>query len=171
MTRPNNKDEDKDRDPPMNDATTTRRRPASGQWAAWGFLAPVTIYLGVFYAYPLYRNVDLSLRNYTVRSFVQGDAPFSGLQNYRTVLHDPTFAPALVHTVVFTAVSLVFQYSIGLALAVFFTQHFRLSATLRALFLCPGCSRSSCRRPPGRGCSTAIRVSSTPFCTPSASAR
>lgn len=114
-----------------------RRRPGSPQWAAWAFLTPVTLYLVLFYAYPLYRNLDLSLRNYTVRSFVQGDAPFTGLANYRTVLDDPTFAPALLHTVVFTAVCLVFQYAIGLALAIFFNQHFRLSATLRALFLVP----------------------------------
>ena len=114
-----------------------RRRPTSQQWAAWGFLAPVTLYLALFYAYPLYRNLDLSLRHYTVRSFVQGDAPFTGLENYRKVFDDPTFAPALLHTALFTAVCLVFQYAIGLALAVFFHQHFRLSATLRALFLVP----------------------------------
>lgn len=114
-----------------------RRRPASPQWAAWGFLAPVTLYLALFYAYPLYRNLDLSLRDYTVRSFVQGNAPFTGIENYRTVLDDPTFVPALLHTALFTAVCLVFQYAIGLALAVFFTQHFPLSATLRALFLVP----------------------------------
>ncbi|WDV49397.1 sugar ABC transporter permease [Streptomyces coeruleorubidus] len=114
-----------------------RRRPASQQWAAWAFLAPVTLYLVLFYAYPLYRNLDLSLRNYTVRSFVQGNAPFTGLENYTKILDDPTFTPALLHTVVFTAVCLVFQYAIGLALAVFFHQHFRLSATLRALFLVP----------------------------------
>lgn len=123
----------------MSKTTQVRRfrRPTSQQWAAWGFLAPVVLYLALFYAYPLYRNIDLSLRNYTVRSFVQGDAPFTGLANYRTVFHDPTFAPALLHTVVFTAVCLVFQYAIGLALAVFFNQHFRLSVTLRALFLVP----------------------------------
>ncbi|MFJ5219295.1 carbohydrate ABC transporter permease [Streptomyces sp. NPDC088354] len=114
-----------------------RRRSASPQWAAWGFLAPVTLYLALFYAYPLYRNLDLSLRDYTVRSFVQGDAPFTGLANYRKVFDDPVFAPALLHTAVFTAVCLVFQYAIGLALAVFFNQNFRLSATLRALFLVP----------------------------------
>ncbi|MDG9717580.1 sugar ABC transporter permease [Streptomyces sp. DH24] len=114
-----------------------RRRPVSQQWAAWAFLAPVTLYLVLFYAYPLYRNLDLSLRDYTVRSFVQGDAPFTGLENYRTVFADATFLPALLHTVLFTVVCLAFQYVIGLALAVFFHQHFRLSATLRALFLVP----------------------------------
>ncbi|MFF7051716.1 carbohydrate ABC transporter permease [Streptomyces griseorubiginosus] len=114
-----------------------RRRPTSQQWAAWAFLAPVTLYLALFYAYPLYRNLDLSLRDYTVRSFVQGDAPFTGLANYRKIFDDPTFTPALLHTAVFTAVCLVFQYAIGLALAVFFNQNFRLSATLRALFLVP----------------------------------
>ncbi|MFD5537068.1 carbohydrate ABC transporter permease [Streptomyces sp. NPDC127079] len=114
-----------------------RPRPTSTQWAAWGFLAPVTAYLALFYAYPLYRNLDLSLRDYTVRSFVQGDAPFTGLANYRTVFDNPTFTPALLHTVLFTAVCLVFQYAVGLALAVFFNQNFPLSATLRALFLVP----------------------------------
>ncbi|MFB6849046.1 carbohydrate ABC transporter permease [Streptomyces sp. NPDC056373] len=117
--------------------TAERRRPVSTQWAAWAFLTPVTLYLALFYAYPLYRNLDLSLRNYTVRSFVQGNAPFTGLENYRKVFDDPAFAPALLHTVVFTGVCLAFQYAIGLALAVFFNQHFRLSATLRALFLVP----------------------------------
>jgi multiple sugar transport system permease protein len=114
-----------------------RRRRRAQQWSAWAFAAPVVIYLIAFYAYPLYRNLDLSLRHYTVRSFVQGGAPFSGLDNYRTVVADPTFGPALTHTVVFTLVSLIFQFSIGMALAVFFRQNFPLSATLRALFLVP----------------------------------
>ncbi len=112
----------------------TARLPQAG---AWAFLAPVVIYLIGCYAYPLYRNLDLSLRHYTVRSFVQGDAPFSGLDNYRAVAADPAFGPALLHTVLFTGVSLVFQFAIGMALAVFFAQNFRLSATLRALFLVP----------------------------------
>ena len=115
----------------------TQRRGRDGRWAAWAFLAPVALYLLAFYAYPLFRNLDLSLRDYTVRSFVRGGAPFAGLGNYRTVLADPAFGPALAHTVIFTLVSLIFQFTLGLALAVFFHQHFRLSATLRALFLVP----------------------------------
>src|SRR5438477_5117099 len=104
------------------------RHRRSGQWAAWAFLAPVVVYLLAFYAYPLYRNIELSLRNYTVRSFVRGDAPFTGLANYAKILGDPTFSPALWHTAAFTVVSLVFQFGIGLGLAVFFHRHFRLSA-------------------------------------------
>ncbi|MFC0527352.1 carbohydrate ABC transporter permease [Phytohabitans kaempferiae] len=97
----------------------------------------MTIYLLAFYAYPLYRNIELSLREYTVRSFVRGGAPFAGLDNYHEVLSDPTFGPALAHTVVFTVASLAFQFGIGMALAVFFHQSFPLSRTLRALFLVP----------------------------------
>ncbi|MEU2423476.1 sugar ABC transporter permease [Streptomyces sp. NPDC007851] len=104
---------------------------------ALAFVLPLLGYLAAFYVYPLYRNLDLSLRDYTVRSFVAGDAPFSGWDNFRTVLDDPTFAPAMRHTMVFTFVSIAFQYVIGLALAVFFNRHFRLSTVLRALFLIP----------------------------------
>jgi multiple sugar transport system permease protein len=120
------------------DSVRARRlRNRSSQLAAWAFLAPLTVYLLAFYAYPLYRNLDLSLRNYTVYSFVHGGAPFTGFANYSAVFRDPTFAPALEHTLIFTLVSLAFQFVIGLALAVFFTQHFPLSAILRALFLVP----------------------------------
>ncbi|MEU1001380.1 carbohydrate ABC transporter permease [Streptomyces tibetensis] len=120
------------------DASLFRRRQRRrSRLTALAFLAPLALYLAAFYVYPLYRNLDLSLRDYTVRSFVAGDAPFSGLDNFRTVLDDPTFGPAMRHTMIFTFVSIVFQYVAGLALAVFFNRHFRLAGTLRALFLIP----------------------------------
>jgi len=120
--------------PPRRPRLTNRARQ---RIAGWAFVAPLLAYLVAFYAYPLYKNVDLSVRHYTVRSFVYGGAPLTGFDNYRTVLKDPTFMPALVHTLIFTFVSIGFQFAIGLALAVFFAQHFRLSGTLRALFLVP----------------------------------
>jgi multiple sugar transport system permease protein len=114
-----------------------KRRLDKRRLAGWAFLVPLVAYLLACYGYPLYTTVDLSLRDYTVRTFVHGGAPFTGLANYATVFGDPQFATALVNTLVFTAASLVFQYAIGLAMAVFFTRRFRLSATLRALFLVP----------------------------------
>jgi multiple sugar transport system permease protein len=114
-----------------------RRLRRRGSWTAWAFIAPVVIYLLVFYAYPLGRNIELSVRSYTVRSFIDGSAPFVGFANYRAVFANPTFGPALLNTALFVGVSILFQFSIGLALAVFFVRHFPLSSTLRALFLVP----------------------------------
>ncbi|OXY92748.1 carbohydrate ABC transporter permease [Streptomyces diastatochromogenes] len=120
------------------DALSLRRRHRRrSRLTALAFVTPLLAYLAAFYVYPLYRNLDLSLRDYTVRSFVAGDAPFSGWDNFQKVLDDPTFGPAMRHTMVFTFVSIAFQYVIGLALAVFFNRHFRLAPTLRALFLIP----------------------------------
>src|SRR6266540_5411289 len=107
------------------------------QLAGWAFLLPLFAYLLLCYAYPLLTNIDLSIRDYTVRSFVQGGAPLIGFGNYATVFADPICGTALRHTVAFTVASLAWQYTIGLALAVFFARSFRLSATLRALFLVP----------------------------------
>jgi multiple sugar transport system permease protein len=118
-------------------ATRRRRGPNAPQWVAWAFAAPVAVYLLVFYAYPLYRNIDLSVRNYTVAAFVSGNAPFTGIANYLTVFQDPTFLPALSNTAVFVLVSIAFQFAFGMALAVFFFQHFPLHGLLRALFLVP----------------------------------
>ena len=80
----------------------------------------------LFYAYPLLRNLDLSLRDYTLRSFIDGTADFVGLDNYVSVIQSSTFAPALLNTAVFTFVSIAFQFTIGLALAVFFFRRFPL---------------------------------------------
>lgn len=122
--------------------TAPGRRPRrhqllGAQWAAIAFAAPLFIYLLVFYAYPLLRNVDLSVHDYTIRAFVKGNAEFVGLDNFSEVLRSSAFPAALRNTAIFVLVSLVFQYSIGLALAVFFRNSFRLSALLRGMFLIP----------------------------------
>ncbi|WP_336921920.1 carbohydrate ABC transporter permease [Aquipuribacter sp. SD81] len=123
---------------PAGPRPTGRRGGRSGsRWTALLFMAPLLAYLVAFYAYPLYRNVDLSLHDYTIRAFVTGDAEFVGLQNHVDVVTSRLFDQAVFNTVVFTGVSLVFQYALGLALAVFFRRHFPLSMWLRALFLVP----------------------------------
>ncbi|MGW3726704.1 carbohydrate ABC transporter permease [Streptomyces sp. NPDC000851] len=124
-------------EPPSAPRPRIRVRGRSTQWAAFAFLAPLVAYLLAFYAYPLYRNIDLSLHDYTVRSFVQGGAEFTGLANYRDIMGSEAFGPALRNTLVFTLVSIVAQYAIGLALAVFFRDNFRLSGVLRGMFLVP----------------------------------
>jgi len=121
--------------------TPPRRSGRSGRsgsrWTALLFLLPLLVYLLAAYVYPLARNVDLSVRDYTIAAFVTGQADFVGLDNYRDILTDRTFSQAVFNTAVFTGVSLAFQFALGLALAVFFRHSFPLSGVLRALFLVP----------------------------------
>ncbi|MFC4586999.1 carbohydrate ABC transporter permease [Sphaerisporangium corydalis] len=102
-----------------------------------GFVAPVVVYVLAFFAYPLARNVVLSFQDYGIESVYTGDAPFNGLANYARVLHDAVFRTAAANTVVFVVASLLFQFVIGLALAVFFQGSFPLGGLLRSLLLVP----------------------------------
>jgi len=114
-----------------------RRGPRPTTWAGIAFVAPLVAYLLVLYVYPLYENVSMSLHRFTRATFVTGNAPFVGIDIYREVVSSPLFGPTVIQTALFVIVSLVFQYSIGLGLAVFFRRSFPLSGALRALFLVP----------------------------------
>jgi multiple sugar transport system permease protein len=105
--------------------------------AAIAFLLPAVLYVLVFFGYPLAYNIVMSLREFGVRSFYTGEAPFVGVANYGAAIGNPVFGRAVLNTVWFTVGSIVFQFGIGLALAVFFNGRFLGSATLRALLLLP----------------------------------
>jgi multiple sugar transport system permease protein len=123
--------------PASQHARPAPRHRWTSRWTTLAFLAPLIVYLLLFYAYPLYRNLDLSVHDYTPRAFIQGNPEFTGLDNYLDVVSDDAFLRALGNTALFTLGSIAVQYVLGLALAVFFHRGFRLSAVLRALFLVP----------------------------------
>ncbi|WP_228562849.1 carbohydrate ABC transporter permease [Catenulispora rubra] len=116
------------------------RRPRTRRSTAWrvaGFVVPVWIYILCFYVYPLIANVRMGFQDYSVSSFYSGSAPYVGFANYRSVFHSPQFAGIVTNTLLFTLGSLVFQFGIGLALAVFFRRKFPLNGVLRSLLLVP----------------------------------
>lgn len=101
------------------------------------FLLPLILYLLIFYGYPLFYSLQISLQQYNLQAEVTGIAPFIGLVNYLADFRDPTFQGAALHTLLFTVLSIVPQFLLGLALALFFNRRFFLSRILRALFLLP----------------------------------
>ena len=101
------------------------------------FLLPAVVYVLIFYLYPILNNVVMSFERYTAKSFVTGEAPFIGFGNFDRLFSNPDFMVAVQNTIVFTLGSLFFQFTIGLAIAVFFNRKFPLSGFLRSLFLLP----------------------------------
>lgn len=101
------------------------------------FLLPLILYLLIFYGYPLWYSIQISLENYDLQAEITGVASFIGLSNYLADFRDPTFQVAALHTFLFTVLSIIPQFLLGLALALFFFRHFPLSRVLRSLFLLP----------------------------------
>ncbi|WP_245627469.1 carbohydrate ABC transporter permease [Actinomadura oligospora] len=113
------------------------RARARERLARWGFVLPAAAYLLVFFGYPLVKNVELSFQQYTTTTLYSGVAPFAGLRNYAAILTSDLFSEALAHTILFTAGSLLGQFVLGLALALFFQRRFPLGGVLRSLLLLP----------------------------------
>jgi multiple sugar transport system permease protein len=120
-------------------ATTTswwspRRRERLLQLA---FLVPAGIYLVAFFGYPLAQNIVMGFQEYTTATFYTGEAPWVGIANYVAVATSAVFGTAVLNTALFTVGSIVGQFGIGLAVALFFRNRFPLSGTLRSLLLLP----------------------------------
>jgi multiple sugar transport system permease protein len=79
----------------------------------------------------------MGFQAYTTKTFFTGEAPWVGLENYRNVIGDAIFNRSVVNTLLFTAGSIVGQFALGLAIALFFHNKFALSGVLRSLILLP----------------------------------
>ena len=116
-------------------AARSRRAPAAGQLGRYLFVAPALLYIMLTTVYPIVSNLRMSLYDVTVATFLSNSAPFIGLDNYRKVLGDLAFQHALQLSLVFTAGSLLFQFTVGFALALLFSRPFPGNGLLRALLL------------------------------------
>jgi multiple sugar transport system permease protein len=101
------------------------------------FVLPAAVAMVALFGYPVVKNLLMSLQDYTLKTFFTGAAPWVGLQNYSTVVHDKLFSDAMLNTALFTVGSIAFQFVIGLGLALFFRNRFPLGGLLRSLLLLP----------------------------------
>src|SRR5437016_7838964 len=114
----------KDRPGPSGPVNLLPPKKRSIRWQRWftpySFVLPIVLFTLLFLAYPVIYSVALSFRDATVDTFVGGDMPFNGLTNYRESLANPSFWRALLNTVLFTFFRLLFKFTIGFLLALFF---------------------------------------------------
>ena len=101
----------------------------------YGFILPGVIYMILVVGYPIVYNFILSFKNTNVQNLAKGTSVFIGLQNYKELFSNPTFLLILKNTFVFTFGSLIFQFTIGYLLALFFYKKFTLAGPIRGLML------------------------------------
>lgn len=99
------------------------------------YIFPAASFLLAVLGFPILYSIVISFQKYTLATLVSKQAQFIGLQNYQAVLTDPAFRVALSHSLLFTVASILFQFTIGLALAILFSRAFPLSNMMRGLLL------------------------------------
>lgn len=100
------------------------------------FVAPAVIYMIAFVGYPIISNFILSFHDVTVMT-IRTMQPFVGFSNYIKAFHDPIVLQSTINTLVFTITCIVFQFLLGLMLALFFNKKFSLAKPSRGLMLIP----------------------------------
>lgn len=99
------------------------------------FVLPAVIFLIIFVGYPILYNIIMSFQDVNLMALNTGIKPFVGLDNYKEVFQNPVFYQALWNTLFYTVVCIVFQFTIGFALALFFNLEFRLAKLIRGLIM------------------------------------
>ena len=101
------------------------------------FVLPAFVYMLIFVGYPIISNIVLSVQDVTVRNLARGTKNFVGLNNYIVLFRAEVFRLTISNTLKFTVYSLLFQFIIGFALAVFFNKNFSFAKPIRGLLMIP----------------------------------
>lgn len=102
--------------------------------AAWIFLAPALILLGIFLLWPIAYLFYLS---FTAGSFTSAGTRLIGLRNYWRLILNPDFTQVLGNTVYFTFATVIPSLVIPLGLAVLLNRAFALRGLLRSAYFLP----------------------------------
>ncbi len=102
--------------------------------AAWIFLAPALILLGIFLFWPIAYLLYLS---FTTGSFTSTGIQWVGLRNYLRLILNPDFWQILSNTLYFTLATLIPSLVIPLGLAVLLNQSIALRGFLRTAYFIP----------------------------------
>ena len=104
--------------------------------ADYAYVMPALIVMLIVIAYPVYYTIDLSLFR-TPPNLQLRDKIFTGLDNYASVLTSNVFWRVTVNTLIWTLVSTVVAFLLGLGAALALHREFIGRAFLRGLLLVP----------------------------------
>jgi multiple sugar transport system permease protein len=109
------------------------------QRAAWWFVAPALIVLGVFFFVPVLGALVMSLTDFDLYALSDFDnLRFIGFDNYARLLREPLFWKALGNTLYFVAVGVPLSIGVSLGAALLVNSKLaRLRGLFRTVFFAP----------------------------------
>lgn len=102
--------------------------------AAWFFLAPALVLMGIFIIWPIIYLIYLS---FTQGSFTRSGIQWVGLTNYLRLIVNPDFWQVIGNTIYFTIATVIPSLVIPLILAVLLDQTLKFRGLLRTAYFIP----------------------------------
>jgi trehalose/maltose transport system permease protein len=99
---------------------------------AYWMILPATVIVLLIAAWPIFYAVWLSFQR-----ILPNATEWVWFNNYTQMFSDPVFYSALTNTLVFTVVSVFFEFTLGLAIALALNKRFRGQGTARAIAIIP----------------------------------
>lgn len=103
-------------------------------WTALLFSAPAMIPMLVFWIYPIFRSMAISLTDW---DYISPTYNYVGLENYATIFSSSAFTKSMGTTVLFAIYTVLPSMAIGLMLALVFQKTFKGRSVYRALLFSP----------------------------------
>jgi multiple sugar transport system permease protein len=108
--------------------TPWRRLARSESTTGWAFASPAVIVIAIFGLLPVLWSLKLSFQH---SDLLTPDTPWVGTKNYRQLVHDPLFAGAVEHTIIYTALFVPGTMIVGLLIAVAMNRPLRFISLYR----------------------------------------
>ena len=122
-------------DQPQEQARHRSRLQQSQAKLAWIMLLPTLLALALVAFYPLASTFFYSLTNARLAS--NRPTRFIGLQNFQDLLSDTDFVNSIGTTVRFTLITVVFEFLLGMIVALVINSNFKGRGAMRAIMLVP----------------------------------
>ena len=123
----------------MKNTNLEKLNSAQSQTKRFGItmISPTVLVLLVMTAYPLIFTVYYSFTNYNLLKVLKNPAKFIGLKNYIDLLSNTYFRQAILNTVKFTILAVIFEMLIGFLMALLVNSLKRGQKVMRTLLLLP----------------------------------
>lgn len=107
--------------------------------AAWGFVAPALVALGLFFFLPIAAALVLSFTDFDIYALADlHNLRFVGLDNYLTLLRTPLFWKALGNTIEFVVLGVPLSIAVSLGAALLINSKLaRFKGLFRTIFFAP----------------------------------
>jgi multiple sugar transport system permease protein len=103
--------------------------------AILAFLAPAIVFVAVFVYYPMISGSQMAFRHWNLTNLT--DTSWIGFKNFEAIFANPVFYTVLRNTLVWVVGSIVPQFVIGFALALWLRRRFRFRGLYQALIFFP----------------------------------